>query len=142
MKKFLFPFAIFTLAVSCNNSEKPNLNSSKLPTNPPNGYEYVDSVGGTKLRKINDENFSNDKTSTKYSFVVIHTKNQFTHDRTVFATDIFETMPFISEDEKYKLLDEAQKNPSLIGENISKREIKTYDSYAEASKARESLLSR
>ncbi|MDO4224666.1 MAG: hypothetical protein Q4C75_02100 [Bergeyella zoohelcum] len=79
-----------------------------------------------------------DYISNKYSFVVIYTKTPF-GDREVNVTEIFETSPYISEDEKYRLLDEAQSK--MYGSiNITKRELKSYDSYAQASKAREKLL--
>lgn len=63
----------------------------------------------------------------------------------VLTTDIFETSSNMNEDEKYKILDEAEKKLRFSKESFYKkiigREIKTFNSYSAASKARESILS-
>lgn len=76
----------------------------------------------------------------QYSFVVMHYKTSF--ERGVVTTGIFETHKYLSEDEKYRILDNAQDKAKYnwISGKMTKRELKSYDSYAEASKARERFL--
>ena len=86
---------------------------------------------------------SNIETEKKYSFVVLETEDKYHSDRTGYiTTGVFETTAFMSEDEEYRLLDEATSKAEtyLILRNITKRELKSYDSYAEASKAREKYI--
>lgn len=132
MKKLLFLILTFLLITSC---KKAKVNDTSYQ-NPSESYEYVDSLGGTKLGKV-EEPYQPRESSKKYSFIVFHTRQSYTNNTGVSATGVFETSSYLSEDEKYKLLDEAQHN---IYDNVTKRELKTYDSYAEASKAREKVL--
>ncbi|MDF2552866.1 MAG: DnaJ domain [Chryseobacterium sp.] len=64
------------------------------------------------------------------------------YDYTKTASEIFE-LTDISEDEKYKKLDQIQKEKFLDSNsfyNITNRELKIFDSYAEASIEREKIL--
>ena len=137
MNNILNILAIILFVISCNKSEKPNLSSQNQISSPPTNYEYIDSAVGKNYSTRAEIPY---KTPIKYSFVVMHTKNQFTGDRGIYTTGVFETSEFISEDDKYKFMDEAQSNPRISTETVTKRELKSFDSYAEASKAREKIL--
>ena len=78
------------------------------------------------------------KQPTKYSFVEIHTYNDYLGS-SVHVTGIFETSEYLSEDEEYRLIDEAQAR-IYTTDRITKRKLRSFDGYAEASKAREKLL--
>lgn len=86
----------------------------------------------------------NTETSPKrYSFVVFEGDSFFSHEgQKIVITGIFETDAFISKDEEYKIMDEAQQKAliSLELKHVDKRYILTFDSYAEASEKREDLL--
>lgn len=122
MKQITCILLITLSLISCKkNEEKANYNTN-YTVNSSNPIDYTSKI------------------PNKYSFVVMHTKNQFTGNRGIFTTGIFETSEYITEDEKYKLMDEAQSDPRVATETITKRELKSFESYAEASKTREQIM--
>jgi hypothetical protein len=79
----------------------------------------------------------------RYSFVVFEGDGFFSYEgQKIVITGIFETDAFISKDEEYKIMDEAQKKAMINLElkHVDKRYILNFDSYAEASERREVLL--
>lgn len=84
-----------------------------------------------------------DATSVKHSFVVFEGDSFFSYEgQKKVITGIFETDLFMSKDEEYKIIDEAQQKAMINLElkHVDKRYILTFDSYAEASERREILL--
>lgn len=138
-KTFITSLLSLLVIISCEK-KKDNMQLSDLDYEVDSSailYDEIDSSSYSKISEIPQTNYS---VPIKYSFVVMYTKNQYTGNNSVFTTAVFETSEFITEDERYKIMDEAQSNPRLSMENISKRELKSFDSYAEASKAREQLM--
>jgi hypothetical protein len=79
----------------------------------------------------------------KHSFVVFEGDAFFSYEgQKTVITGIFETDAFISKDEEYKIMDEAQQKAMINLElkNVDKRYILSFDTYAEASERREILL--
>ncbi len=82
---------------------------------------------------------------TKYGFIVFETYNKLGEytgtAEGISCSSIVELPAYMSEDEKYKLLDLSQNELFRYKtEVVTGRELKIYDSYAEASKAREMIL--
>ena len=79
----------------------------------------------------------------KYSFVVFFVGEDFVsrNEKTV-VTGIFETNPFLNQDEEYKLIDQAQQKNMINVElrNMQKRYLRSFNTYTEASQERERLL--
>ncbi len=83
--------------------------------------------------------------NVNYSFVLFTVVDTYyKNKRNVVATDIFETPAELSSDEQYRILDENlnafKKSSTSVMKEVIGRELKTYSSYADASKAREILL--
>lgn len=78
----------------------------------------------------------------KYSFIVFYYKSSLLNKEGVKVTSIMETLVYMSEDEEYRMMNEAQNEAFRYrsDERIMRRELKSYDSYAEASKERERIL--
>ena len=78
----------------------------------------------------------------KYSFIVFYYENSLLNREGVKVTSIMETSVYMSEDEEYRMMDEAQNEAFRYSshERVMRRELKSYDSYAEASKERERIL--
>ncbi|HFK5560392.1 TPA: hypothetical protein ACGZ9C_000010 [Elizabethkingia anophelis] len=84
-----------------------------------------------------------------YCIVVFHLELQenylkagYENKNRVMVSDVFEMMD-ISEDSKYRKLDELESKASVEYRhswNLTNREIKMYNSYSEASKAKQELL--
>ncbi|SDD89740.1 hypothetical protein [Riemerella columbipharyngis] len=148
MKKY-FLSSLVCFSLSCKKTENvergtvetENVNSLENVAYP----EEVDSISivpPVKDSMANEQVQDSPKSFLKYSFVVIKTYTSFGYGsgRTeTYATGIFETYDDMSEDEKYKILDEAQSKIFTTG-NVKSRKIKSYDTYAEASRAREKIL--
>ncbi len=142
MKKtfILFLFSILFLK-SCQN-KKDNIQLSDLDYEIDSSNILDDKSDSSAYTNSNEIPHTNYSIPTKYSFVAIYTKDQYSGQRGIVTTGVFETTEFITEDDKYMILDKAQNESKvyLIGDNVTKRELKTFDSYAEASKAREQLM--
>lgn len=75
----------------------------------------------------------------KYSFIVYIVTTP-SNKTALYTSRIFETSENLSEDEKYKFLDEFKNNNEVIRSNyVEERNLVSFDSYAEASIALEKL---
>ena len=76
------------------------------------------------------------------NIIVFYYENSLLNREGVKVTSIMETSVYMSEDEEYRMMDEAQNEAFRYSshERVMRRELKSYDSYAEASKERERIL--
>ncbi|HFK5570257.1 hypothetical protein BAX97_11880 [Elizabethkingia meningoseptica] len=136
MRKVIFPIILLIIALSCENK----IVKEELKTT-------VDTTGINQPKTAqNYQNTSVDQpkslTDNKYSFVVFIGEDLITRSEKIVVTGVFETSPYLDQDEEYKLLDEAQRKSMINLElrNIKKRYIRSFNTYTEASQERERLL--
>ncbi|HBN6703975.1 TPA: SH3 domain-containing protein [Elizabethkingia anophelis] len=102
------------------------------------------SASQPKTAQIN-QNIGDQPKSTsdnKYSFVVFVGEDFVSRNEKTVVTGIFETAPFLNQDDEYKLIDQAQRKNMINVElrNMQKRHLRSFNSYTEASQERERLL--
>ncbi|OPB97017.1 hypothetical protein BAS10_08235 [Elizabethkingia meningoseptica] len=161
MKKnyYILPLTLM-LIISCNNSNTntavklsdslvnakndsvyPKMKKTdSLALNKPQIERAIDSVSTPYLMPVS---------KTYYCIAVFHLELQenylkagYENKNKIMVSDVFEMMD-ISEDSKYRKLDELEVKASVEYKhswNLTNREIKMYNSYSEASKARQELL--
>lgn len=122
MRKVIFPIILLISALSCEN--KIVQEESKTT---------VDTTG------INQPKTAQ---SSRYSFVVFIGEDLITRNEKIVVTGVFETSPYLDQDEEYKLVDEAQRKSMINLElrNMQKRYLRSFNTYTEASQERERLL--
>ena len=79
---------------------------------------------------------------TVYNFVVFESVTNYTKEKATLVTAIFESTGHLSEEEKYREMDkfQSENKVSFSAASITSRYLKSYNSYSEASKAREDYL--
>lgn len=143
-KQILLVLVIFLSCNKGNDNLPEEYNNSLVETVEAIEYEGEDNdVIETAIEKrVEEVEYVQPIQTTTYSFVVIYWESEYGNygaKRGTLSSKVFETPAYISEDEKYKILDEIVSNAKieLISKKIIGRELKTYNSYAEASKERE-----
>ncbi|HFK5567971.1 TPA: SH3 domain-containing protein [Elizabethkingia anophelis] len=125
---------ILIIAVSCENKI---VQESKTT---------VDTISANQLKTAqNYQNINGHPKSTssnKYSFVVFVGEDFVSRNEKTVVTGIFETDPFLNQDDEYKLIDQAQRKNMINVElrNMQKRYLRSFNTYTEASQERERLL--
>lgn len=110
--------------------------------------EMMDKYGVTDTIDTSTEMEINNWTPTPavptvYNFVVFETISKLSDkEEGVVVSGIFESTGYMSEEEKYRKLDElhGQSRVELGLKSVKSRFVKSYGSYSEASRARESYL--
>ncbi|MEY8761258.1 hypothetical protein [Chryseobacterium tongliaoense] len=155
MIKKVISIILFTIVLACQGKlekiENTNQSTNRIDTI---GYSTINDSTQIDAQQPNvqqptyeERPIEYESQTVTYSFVQFDAVSTIggSSNEYVLTTDIFETSSNMNEDEKYKILDEAEKKLRLSKESIYKkiigREIKTYNSYSDASKARESILS-
>ncbi|MDV4068899.1 hypothetical protein CMT34_11920 [Elizabethkingia anophelis] len=133
MRRVIFPI-ILIITISCENKI---VQESKTT---------ADTISSNQLKTAQvNQNIGNEPKSVsnnKYSFVVFVGEDfVFRNEKTV-VTGIFETDPFLNQDDKYKLIDQAQRKNMINVElrNMQKRYLRSFNTYTEANQERERLL--
>ncbi|MDV3788811.1 hypothetical protein CMU16_15450 [Elizabethkingia anophelis] len=160
MKKnyYILPLTL-ALIISCNNSNTNTavkLSDSLVSAKNDSIYPKMQKIDSLALNEPQIEKVT-DTASTSYlmpipkvyyCIAVFHLELQenylragYENKHKVMVSDVFEMMD-ISEDSKYRKLDELEAKASVEYRhswNLINREIKIYDSYSGASKARQNL---
>ncbi|MCT3777768.1 SH3 domain-containing protein [Elizabethkingia anophelis] len=133
MRRVIFPI-ILIITISCENKI---VQESKTT---------VDTTSANQLKTAQiNQNIGDQPKSisdSRYSFVVFVGEDFVSGNPKTAVTDIFETDPFLNQDDEYKLIDQAQRK-SMINlklTNMQKRYIRSFNTYTEASQERERLL--
>ncbi|MCT3760567.1 SH3 domain-containing protein [Elizabethkingia anophelis] len=131
MRKVILP-VILIITISCENKI---VQESKTT---------VDTINQLKTAQ-NYQNIGDQPKSTssnKYSFVVFVGEDFVSRNEKTVVTGIFETDPFLNQDDEYKLIDQAQRKNLINVElrNMQKRYLRSFNTYTEASQERERLL--
>ncbi|MEN5211293.1 hypothetical protein ABE480_05230 [Elizabethkingia anophelis] len=161
MKKnyYILPF-ILMLVISCNNNDTNTavkLSDSLVSAKNDIMYPTVEKIDSLALNEPQIEKVT-DTASTSYlmpipkvysCIAVFHLELQenylkagYENKNRVMVSDVFEMMD-INEDSKYRKLDELESKASMEYShswNLKNREMKIFNSYSEASKARQELL--
>ncbi|TYT29554.1 hypothetical protein [Elizabethkingia anophelis] len=161
MKKnyYILPLALM-LIISCNNSNTNTavkLSDSLVSVRNDSIYPKMQKIGSLALNEPQIERVIDTVSTpylmpiskTYYCIAVFHLELQenylkasYENKNRVMVSDVFEMMD-ISEDSKYRKLDELEAKASMEYRhswNLTNREIKMYNSYSEASKGRQELL--
>ncbi|MDV3747086.1 hypothetical protein CMU21_04500 [Elizabethkingia anophelis] len=161
MKKnyYILPL-ILMLVISCNNSNTNTavkLSDSLVNAKNDSVYSKMKKIDSLALNELQIEKATDTASTpylmpvskTYYCIAVFHLELQenylkagYENKSRVMVSDVFEMMD-TSEDSKYRKLDELEAKASMEYRhswNLTNREIKIYDSYSEASKARQELL--
>lgn len=146
MKKSILLLGVIAL-VSCNKKADEsweNYTDSAVAYVDTAAIEVDDKVYENMNNIIEEETYTPtvQEQRTKYSFVVFYYESSLLNKEGVKVTSIMETSVYMSEDEEYRMMDEAQNEAFRYRshERVIRRELKSYDSYAEASKERERIL--
>ncbi len=134
MRKVILP-VILIIIISCENKivqEESRTTADTIVTSK------------SKTAQINQNIVDQPKSisDSRYSFVVFVGEDFVSGNPKTAVTDIFETDPFLNQDEEYKLIDQAQRK-SMINlklTNMQKRYLRSFNTYTEASQERERLL--
>ncbi|MEN5133162.1 hypothetical protein [Elizabethkingia anophelis] len=156
---YILPLTLVFI-ISCNNSNANTavkLSDSLVGAKNDSMYPTVEKIDSLALNEPQIEKVT-DTASTSYlmpipkvyyCIAVFHLELQenylkagYENKNRVMVSDVFEMMD-ITEDSKYRKLDELESKASVEYShswNLTNREIKMYNSYSEASKARQDLL--
>ncbi|KFC33520.1 hypothetical protein FF18_08965 [Elizabethkingia anophelis] len=133
MRKVILP-VILIIVISCENKI---VQESKTT---------ADTISANQLKtaQINQNIGDRPKSisSNKYSFVVFVGEDFVSRNEKTVVTGIFETAPFLNQDDEYKLIDQAQRKNMINVElrSMQKRYLRSFNTYTEASQERERLL--
>ena len=153
---FVIICIFLSLLSSCNTHNTTEERLKKLEQENKELKEKISTEQPNRSNSTNYQNTSpnyNTSTNTKYVFVLLKTtqieRDEMTMDkiekRYNYCSEI-QNLPFISEDIKYELMDKVQRSyknsASAIVYNgrVNSRQVFVFDSYEEASKAREKYL--
>ncbi|MCT3646534.1 hypothetical protein [Elizabethkingia anophelis] len=156
---YILLFAL-VLVISCNNNSANTavkLSDSLVSAKNESIYPKMQKIDSLALNEPQIEKVT-DTASTSYlmpipkvyyCIAVFHLELQenylragYENKHKVMVSDVFEMMD-ISEDSKYRKLDELEAKASMeyrYSWNLTNREIKMYNSYSEASKGRQEFL--
>ncbi|MDV3931281.1 hypothetical protein [Elizabethkingia anophelis] len=133
MRKVIFP-VILIVAVSCENKvvQEPKTTVDTISTNQLKTAQNYQNINGQPKST----------SSNKYSFVVFVGEDFVSRNEKTVVTGIFETAPFLNQDDEYKLIDQAHRKNMINVElrNMQKRYLRSFNTYTEASQERERLL--
>lgn len=133
MRKIIFPI-ILIITISCENKivQESKTTADTISTNQPKTAQNYQNINGQPKST----------SSNKYSFVVFVGEDFISRNEKTVVTGIFETDPFLNQDDEYKLIDQAQRKNMINVElrNMQKRYLRSFNSYTEASQERERLL--
>ncbi|MCT4077216.1 SH3 domain-containing protein [Elizabethkingia anophelis] len=133
MRKVIFP-VILIIAVSCENKivQESKTTADTISVNQLKTAQINQNIGD-QPKSVSDH---------KYSFVVFVGEDFISRNEKIVVTGIFETDPFLNQDDKYKLIDQAQRKNMINVElrSMQKRYLRSFNSYTEASQERERLL--
>lgn len=136
MRKVIFPIILLVTVLSCENKIVQEESKTTVDTARINQSKTAQSSRNTSVdqpKSITDH---------KYSFVVFIGEDLITRNEKIVVTGVFETSPYLDQDEEYKLVYEAQRKSMINLElrNMQKRYLRSFNTYAEASQERERLL--
>ncbi|OPB84424.1 SH3 domain-containing protein [Elizabethkingia ursingii] len=136
MRKVIFPIILLITALSCENKIVQEESKTTVDTA---GIDQPKTAQSSRNTSIDQPKSITDH---KYSFVVFIGEDLITKNEKIVVTGVFETSPYLNQDEEYKLLDEAQRKSMINLEirNMQKRYIRSFNTYTEASQERERLL--
>ncbi|EQB92701.1 SH3 domain-containing protein [Elizabethkingia anophelis] len=133
MRKVIFP-VILIITVSCENKivQESKTTVDTINASQPKAAQNYQNING-KPKSVSDN---------KYSFVVFVGEDFVSRNEKTVVTGIFETDPFLNQDDEYKLIDQAQRKNMINVElrNMQKRYLRSFNTYTEASQEREKLL--
>lgn len=151
---------VLVLAISCNNNSANTavkLSDSLVSAKNDSIYPTVQKIDSLALNELQIEKVTDTANisylmpipKVYYCIAVFHLELQenylkagYVNKYKVMVSDVFEMMD-ISEDSKYRKLDELESKASMEYRhswNLTNREIKMYNSYSEASKERQMFL--
>ncbi|HFK5521271.1 hypothetical protein CMU85_10115 [Elizabethkingia anophelis] len=133
MRRVILP-VILIIAVSCENKivQESKTTADSISTNHLKTAQINQNING-QPKSVSDH---------KYSFVVFVGEDFVSRNEKTVVTGIFETAPFLNQDDEYKLIDQAQRKNMINVElrNMQKRYLRSFNTYTEASQERERLL--
>ncbi|MEN5133373.1 hypothetical protein [Elizabethkingia anophelis] len=133
MRRVIFP-VILIITISCENKivQESKTTADTISTNHPKTAQNYQNING-QPKSISDK---------KYSFVVFVGEDFVSRNQKTVVTGIFETDPFLNQDDEYKLIDQAQRKNMINVElrSMQKRYLLSFNTYTEASQERERLL--
>ncbi|HCD9236734.1 TPA: SH3 domain-containing protein [Elizabethkingia anophelis] len=133
MRRVIFP-VILIVAVSCENKivQESKTTADTISANQLKTAQNYQNIGD-QPKNVSDN---------KYSFVVFVGEDFVSRNEKTVVTVIFETDPFLNQDDEYKLIDQAQRKNMINVElrSMQKRYLRSFNSYTEASQERERLL--
>ncbi|MCT4003717.1 SH3 domain-containing protein [Elizabethkingia anophelis] len=133
MRRVIFPI-ILIITISCENKivQESKTTVDTISANQPKTAQINQNIG--------DE--PNGVSDNKYSFVVFVGEDFVSRNEKTVVTGIFETDPFLNQDDEYKLIDQAQRKNMINVElrSMQKRYLLSFNTYTEASQERERLL--
>ncbi|MCT4185170.1 SH3 domain-containing protein [Elizabethkingia anophelis] len=133
MRRVILP-VILIIAVSCENKivQESKTTADSISTNQLKTAQINQNINGHP-KSVSDH---------KYSFVVFVGEDFVSRNEKTVVTGIFETAPFLNQDDEYKLIDQAQRKNMINVElrNMQKRYLRSFNTYTEASQERERLL--
>ncbi|MCT3692618.1 SH3 domain-containing protein [Elizabethkingia anophelis] len=133
MRRVIFP-VILIITISCENKivQESKTTADTISTNHPKTAQNYQNING-QPKSISDK---------KYSFVVFVGEDFVSRNQKTVVTSIFETDPFLNQDDEYKLIDQAQRKNMINVElrSMQKRYLRSFNTYTEASQERERLL--
>ncbi|MCT4005155.1 SH3 domain-containing protein [Elizabethkingia anophelis] len=133
MRRVILP-VILIIAVSCENKivQESKTTADSISTNQLKTAQINQNING-QPKSVSDH---------KYSFVVFVGEDFVSRNEKTVVTGIFETAPFLNQDDEYKLIDQAQRKNMINVElrNMQKRYLRSFNTYTEASQERERLL--
>lgn len=164
MKK-LISIALMALIISCNKTETVgtayttdsstvtganyqanNDYDNEVPRKPMTKEEEYRVLGQSLGASEEDIEVMVKMNTINYSFVLFDAVESYPNNgnKRKLASNIFETSQDLNENDKYRILDEwleeFKKSPESWGKSVEGRQLKSYLTYAEASKAREEYL--
>ncbi|HIC8924098.1 hypothetical protein CMT75_12400 [Elizabethkingia anophelis] len=133
MRKVILP-VILIITISCENKivQESKMTADTISASQPKTAQINQNINGQPKST----------SSNKYSFVVFVGEDFVSRNEKTVVTGIFETNPFLNQDEEYKLIDQAQQKNMINVElrNMQKRYLRSFNTYTEASQERERLL--
>ncbi|WP_260127639.1 hypothetical protein [Elizabethkingia anophelis] len=133
MRRVIFP-VILIIVISCENKivQESKTTVDTINASQPKTARINQNIGD-QPKSVSDH---------KYSFVVFVGEDFVSRNQKTVVTGIFETDPFLNQDDEYKLIDQAQRKNMINVElrSMQKRYLRSFNTYTEASQERERLL--